>query len=141
MVFLLFTVVTALFNMIVGAGIRDNGTAILISEIVSLFMMVLSGLLINKSKPCATLLGYFFSHSSIINHHLDAIPRVVSWIPYLSFANFGYEALAVNDAADIIIVDSQLAGIEVIPRLLNFSCLSFNNIIEIISFRSLLLLY
>lgn len=91
MVFLLFTVVTTLFNMIVGAGIRDNGTAILISEIVSLFMMVLSGLLINQ----------------------NLIPRVLSWIPYLSFAKFGYEALAVNDAADIIIVDPQLAGIEI----------------------------
>lgn len=117
MILLLFTVATTLFNMIVGAGIRDNGTAILMSEIVSLFMMVLSGLLINQSKsreeggggwgvsPCSQLpFPFLFS---------DAIPAVLSWIPYLSFAHYGYEALAVNDAADIIIVDPQLANIQV----------------------------
>jgi len=36
----------------------------------------------------------------------DAIPPVLSWIPYLSYYNYAFEALAVTETSNLNITDT-----------------------------------
>ena len=38
--------------------------------------------------------------------HTDAIPPVLSWIPYLSYYNYAFEALAVTETSNLNITDT-----------------------------------
>ncbi|ORY44432.1 P-loop containing nucleoside triphosphate hydrolase protein [Rhizoclosmatium globosum] len=64
--------------------ISDIGTATLLGSIIILFKMLFAGFLINQSS----------------------IPPALSWIQYLSFFRYAYEAMIVNDLTDVQIHDN-----------------------------------
>ncbi|KAI9005536.1 hypothetical protein DFJ74DRAFT_773818 [Hyaloraphidium curvatum] len=90
LVLVLFDCAAALLCMCAAAGIQDPGTANLACSIFMLFSMLFGGFLIN----------------------LATIPAALSWIQYLSIFRYATEALAVNEAADSMIVDN-LEGISI----------------------------
>ncbi|KAF9936023.1 hypothetical protein BGZ67_002753 [Mortierella alpina] len=80
----LFNVATALFCLVIAAGVRTTGIASLASSIVMLFMMLFGGFMINSGK----------------------IPAALTWIQYLSMFKYGFEALAVNEVATTTLSDN-----------------------------------
>ncbi|KAK3819691.1 MAG: hypothetical protein J3Q66DRAFT_296906 [Benniella sp.] len=90
LVLVLFNVATALFCLVIAAGVRNSGVASLASSIVMLFMLLFGGFLINSGN----------------------IPAALTWIQYLSMFKYGFEALAVNEVATARLVDN-IQGVEV----------------------------
>ncbi|KAF9898012.1 hypothetical protein BX616_004610 [Lobosporangium transversale] len=84
LILVLFNVATAMFCLVIAAGVRTTGAASLASSIVILFMMLFGGFMINSGK----------------------IPAALTWIQYLSMFKFGFEALAVNEVATTKLVDN-----------------------------------
>ncbi|KAG0330586.1 hypothetical protein BG000_011675 [Podila horticola] len=84
LILVLFNVATAMFCLVVAAGVRTTGVASLASSIVMLFMMLFGGFLINSKQ----------------------IPKALTWIQYLSMFKYGFEALAVNEIATSKLIDN-----------------------------------
>ncbi|CAO3564493.1 unnamed protein product [Mortierella alpina] len=84
LILVLFNVSTALFCLVIAAGVRTTGIASLASSIVMLFMMLFGGFMINSGK----------------------IPAALTWIQYLSMFKYGFEALAVNEVATTTLSDN-----------------------------------
>jgi len=84
LILVLFNVATAMFCLVVAAGVRTTGVASLASSIVMLFMMLFGGFMINS----------------------DEIPAALTWIQYLSMFKYGFEALAVNEVANTQLIDT-----------------------------------
>ncbi|KAI9360404.1 hypothetical protein DFJ73DRAFT_79391 [Zopfochytrium polystomum] len=82
-ILLIFAAEIGLLCLFFAIIISDIGSATLYGSIVILFKMLFGGLLINQ----------------------DQIIGPLSWLQYLSFFRFAYEALVVNDLSDIQIVD------------------------------------
>ncbi|KAJ8656456.1 hypothetical protein O0I10_007779 [Lichtheimia ornata] len=93
-----FLLVLVLFNLsAVGlclcfaTAIKNLASANLFSNLVMLFSMLFGGFLLNK----------------------DHIPSFLSWLKYLSFFNYGYEALIVNELKDLTLRDDTIADIKI----------------------------
>ncbi|KAF9416956.1 hypothetical protein BGZ76_004573, partial [Entomortierella beljakovae] len=84
LILVLFNISTAMFCLVIAAGVRATGVASLASSIVMLFMMLFGGFMINSGK----------------------IPAALTWIQYLSMFKFGFEALAVNEVATTHLIDN-----------------------------------
>ncbi|KAG0226384.1 hypothetical protein BGX31_007338 [Mortierella sp. GBA43] len=84
LILVLFNVATALFCLVIAAGVRNTGVASLASSIVMLFMLLFGGFLINAGN----------------------IPAALTWIQYLSMFKYGFEALAVNEIATSKLIDN-----------------------------------
>ncbi|KAF9175294.1 hypothetical protein BGX20_006981 [Mortierella sp. AD010] len=84
LILVLFNVSTAMFCLVIAAGVKTTGIASLASSIVMLFMMLFGGFMINSSN----------------------IPAALTWIQYLSMFKYGFEALAVNEVATTHLVDT-----------------------------------
>ncbi|KAF9430392.1 hypothetical protein BGZ94_007043 [Podila epigama] len=84
LILVLFNIATAMFCLVVAAGVRATGVASLASSIVMLFMMLFGGFLINSGQ----------------------IPKALTWIQYLSMFKYAFEALAVNEIATSKLVDT-----------------------------------
>ncbi|KAF9899991.1 hypothetical protein EC991_008047 [Linnemannia zychae] len=84
LILVLFNVSTAMFCLVIAAGVRTTGVASLASSIVMLFMMLFGGFLINSGQ----------------------IPAALTWIQYLSMFKYGFEALAVNEVATTKLIDN-----------------------------------
>ncbi|KAF9956855.1 hypothetical protein BGZ65_002419 [Modicella reniformis] len=84
LILVLFNIATALFCLVIAAGVRNTGVASLASSIVMLFMLLFGGFLINSGN----------------------IPAALTWIQYLSMFKYGFEALAVNEIATSKLVDN-----------------------------------
>ncbi|KAG0368170.1 hypothetical protein BGZ54_002525 [Gamsiella multidivaricata] len=84
LILVLFNVATALFCLVIAAGVRTTGVASLASSIVMLFMMLFGGFMINSGN----------------------IPAALTWIQYLSMFKYGFEALAVNEVATSKLIDT-----------------------------------
>lgn len=84
LILVLFNVATAMFCLVIAAGVRTTGVASLASSIVMLFMMLFGGFLINSKQ----------------------IPKALTWIQYLSMFKYGFEALAVNEIATSKLIDN-----------------------------------
>ncbi|KAI8098616.1 uncharacterized protein BX664DRAFT_271326 [Halteromyces radiatus] len=97
-VFLKFLLVLVLFNL-AAAGLclcfatafKNLSAANLLANLVMLFSMLFGGFLLNK----------------------EHIPGFLSWLQYLSFFNYGYEALIVNELKDITLRDKTIADIQI----------------------------
>ncbi|CAO3587711.1 unnamed protein product [Absidia cylindrospora] len=97
-VFLKFLLVLVLFNL-AAAGLclcfaclcKSVSVANLLANLTMLFSMLFGGFLLNK----------------------EHIPAVLSWLQYLSFFNYGYEALIVNELKDITLRDKTIADIQI----------------------------
>ncbi|KAJ3065020.1 hypothetical protein HDU98_011589 [Podochytrium sp. JEL0797] len=79
-----FSAEMGLLCMALAIGVSDVGTATLLGAILILFKMLFAGFLINQSS----------------------IPPALSWIQYLSFFRYTYEAMVVNDLMNLEIHDS-----------------------------------
>ncbi|KAI8599001.1 hypothetical protein EDD21DRAFT_380959 [Dissophora ornata] len=84
LILVLFNIATAMFCLVIAAGVRTTGVASLASSIVMLFMMLFGGFMINSGN----------------------IPAALTWIQYLSMFKYGFEALAVNEVATSQLVDT-----------------------------------
>ncbi|CAO3663470.1 unnamed protein product [Rhizopus stolonifer] len=97
-VFAKFLLVLVLFNlaaaglcMCFATGIKNLSVANLMANLAILFSMLFGGFLLNK----------------------DHIPPILSWLQHLSFFNYGYEALIVNELKDITLRDKSIADIQI----------------------------
>ncbi|RUS17489.1 hypothetical protein BC937DRAFT_89917 [Endogone sp. FLAS-F59071] len=109
-VFLKFLLVLVLFNL-VAAGVclcfatafKSVGAGNLLASLIMLFAMLFGGFLLNK----------------------EHIPIFLRWIQYLSFFNYGYEALIVNELKDMTLRDDSIVDIQ-IPGSVILSRFGFN---------------
>ncbi|KAI8990981.1 hypothetical protein BDF20DRAFT_811457 [Mycotypha africana] len=95
-----FLLVSVLFNLAAtglclcfATGFQSSHMSVahLLANLVMLFSMLFGGFLLNK----------------------DHIPAMLSWLQYLSFFNYGYEALIVNELKDITLRDRSIADIQI----------------------------
>jgi len=110
--FFIFLLVLVLFNfaaaavcLFIGIVCKDNGVASLIGSLVMLFSLLFAGLLLNH----------------------NAIPGAALWLQWLSIFHYGFEALIVNEATQLMLVDKKL-GIDItVPGAAILSTFGFDN--------------
>ncbi|KAH7048798.1 hypothetical protein BKA57DRAFT_485477 [Linnemannia elongata] len=119
LVMVLFNVSTAMFCLVIAAGVRTTGVASLASSIVMLFMLLFGGFLINSKQ----------------------IPKALTWIQYLSMFKYGFEALAVNEVATTKLIDNiqgvafNVPGSLILQKLFGFELGSYwRNVIVLVGF-------
>ncbi|KAG0271346.1 hypothetical protein BGZ95_000846 [Linnemannia exigua] len=119
LVLVLFNVSTAMFCLVVAAGVRTTGVASLASSIIMLFMMLFGGFLINSGQ----------------------IPKALTWIQYLSMFKYSFEALAVNEVATTKLIDNiqgvafNVPGSLILQKLFGFELDSYwRNVIVLVGF-------
>ncbi|KAK4447596.1 hypothetical protein QBC34DRAFT_409083 [Podospora aff. communis PSN243] len=111
--FFVFILVLVLFNfaaagvcLFIGIVCKDGGVANLIGSLVMLFSLLFAGLLLNH----------------------DAIPTAAIWLQWLSIFHYGFEALIVNEVAQLTLVDNKV-GIDItVPGATILSTFGFNNL-------------
>ncbi|KAJ1344027.1 hypothetical protein BSLG_001167 [Batrachochytrium salamandrivorans] len=74
-----FSANCGLFCLALGCAFIEYGTAILVASMLLLFQMLFAGLLVNQLQ----------------------IPTALSWLQYLSFFKYAFEAVVVNDASGL----------------------------------------
>ncbi|KAK3382271.1 hypothetical protein B0T24DRAFT_5050 [Lasiosphaeria ovina] len=110
--FFVFMLVLIFFNfaaagicLFIGIVCKDGGVANLIGSLVMLFSLLFAGLLLNH----------------------DAIPGPAQWLQSLSIFHYGFEALIVNEVAQLILVDHK-QGIDItVPGAAILSLFGFRN--------------
>ncbi|KAF9119632.1 hypothetical protein BGW39_000160 [Mortierella sp. 14UC] len=119
LILVLFNVSTAMFCLVIAAGVLNMGVASLASSIIMLFMMLFGGFLINSGQ----------------------IPAALTWIQYLSMFKYGFEALAVNEVATTKLIDNiqgvafNVPGSLILQKLFGFELGSYwRNVIVLIGF-------
>ncbi|KAI1308724.1 hypothetical protein EDD11_004189 [Mortierella claussenii] len=122
LILVLFNVATAMFCLVIAAGVRTTGVASLASSIVMLFMMLFGGFMINSGN----------------------IPAALTWIQYLSIYKYGFEALAVNEVATSKLIDNiqgvafNVPGSLILQKLFGFDLGGYwKNMIILIGFNVL----
>ncbi|KAG0010685.1 hypothetical protein BGZ80_001261, partial [Entomortierella chlamydospora] len=125
LILVLFNISTAMFCLVIAAGVRATGVASLASSIVMLFMMLFGGFMINSGN----------------------IPAALTWIQYLSMFKYGFEALAVNEVATTHLVDTiqgvafNVPGSLILQKLFGFSLGGYwKNMIILIGFNILFII-
>ncbi|KAG0190293.1 hypothetical protein DFQ28_002243 [Apophysomyces sp. BC1034] len=91
LVLILFNLAAAGLCLCFATAFKSVSAANLLANLVILFSMLFGGFLLNK----------------------DHIPVFLSWLKYLSFFNYGYEALIVNELKDITLRDKSIADIQI----------------------------
>ncbi|KAF9196484.1 hypothetical protein BGZ50_000104 [Haplosporangium sp. Z 11] len=107
-----FFLVLVLFNftasgvcLMIGIVFEEVGVANLMSSLVMLFSMLFGGLLLNK----------------------ESIPEKLSWLQKLSFFNFAFEALLVNEITFLQLIQKEY-GLEIdVPGAVILSTFGFNS--------------
>lgn len=107
-----FFLVLVLFNLtasgvclMIGIIFEEVGVANLMSSLVMLFSMLFGGLLLNK----------------------ESIPEKLSWLQKLSFFNFAFEALLVNEITFLQLIQKEF-GLEIdVPGAVILSIFGFNS--------------
>ncbi|KAG0210809.1 hypothetical protein BGX28_008945 [Mortierella sp. GBA30] len=107
-----FFLVLVLFNLtasgvclMIGIVFEEVGVANLMSSLVMLFSMLFGGLLLNK----------------------ESIPEKLSWLQQLSFFNFAFEALLVNEITFLQLIQKEY-GLEIdVPGAVILSTFGFNS--------------
>ncbi|KAK0624617.1 hypothetical protein B0T17DRAFT_492522 [Bombardia bombarda] len=110
--FFVFMLVLVLFNfaaaaicLFIGIVCKDAGVANLIGSLVMLFSLLFAGLLLNH----------------------NAIPASALWLQWLSIFHYGFEALIVNEVAQLTLVDHKI-GIDItVPGAAILSSFGFDN--------------
>ncbi|KAF9899647.1 hypothetical protein EC991_008521 [Linnemannia zychae] len=122
LILVLFNVSTAMFCLVIAAGVRTTGVASLASSIVMLFMMLFGGFLINAGQ----------------------IPKALTWIQYLSMFKYGFEALAVNEVAKTQLIDNiqgvafNVPGSLILQKLFGFDLTGFwKNMVFLVGYNVL----
>ncbi|KAI9478275.1 MAG: P-loop containing nucleoside triphosphate hydrolase protein [Benjaminiella poitrasii] len=91
LVLVLFNLAAAGLCLCFATAFKNLSVANLMANLVILFSMLFGGFLLNK----------------------DHIPHMLSWLQHLSFFNYGYEALIVNELKDITLRDKSIADIQI----------------------------
>ncbi|KAF9384519.1 hypothetical protein BGX21_001280, partial [Mortierella sp. AD011] len=107
-----FFLIVVLFNftasgvcLMIGIIFEEVGVANLMSSLVMLFSMLFGGLLLNK----------------------ESIPEKLSWLQKLSFFNFAFEALLVNEITFLQLIQKEF-GLEIdVPGAVILSIFGFNS--------------
>ncbi len=98
LVLVLFNMTAASVCLAISIIFRDASLASLVAILVILFQMLFGGLLVNQ----------------------NSIPKMIAWLKNLSFFNFAYEALAVNEVNGLTLVEVK-AGLKIdAPGMLSF---------------------
>jgi ABC-type multidrug transport system permease subunit len=85
LVLVLFNVTSACCCLMISILFNDQGVASLIATLLMLFEMLFGGLLLNK----------------------NSIPSSFQWMQRLSFFNYAFEALVVNEVAGLTLVEEK----------------------------------
>ncbi|CAB4384530.1 hypothetical protein RhiirA5_476344 [Rhizophagus irregularis] len=85
LVLVLFNLTAASICLCIGILFKELGVASLLSSLVMLFSMLFGGLLLNK----------------------DSIPEYLSWLKDLSFFNYAFEALIVNEVVYLTLTEEK----------------------------------
>jgi hypothetical protein len=85
LVLVLFNVTSASCCLAISIIFKDQGVAALIATLVMLFEMLFGGLLLNKAT----------------------MPSSFQWMQNLSFFNYAFEALVVNEVAGLTLVEEK----------------------------------
>ncbi|CAG8596413.1 4749_t:CDS:10 [Funneliformis mosseae] len=85
LVLILFNLTAASICLCIGILFKEMGVASLLSSLVMLFSMLFGGLLLNK----------------------DSIPEYLSWLKDLSFFNYAFEALIVNEVVYLTLTEEK----------------------------------
>ncbi|KAI8360140.1 hypothetical protein B0O80DRAFT_381614 [Mortierella sp. GBAus27b] len=105
LVLVLFNFTAAGVCLMIGIVFSEVGVANLMSSLVMLFSMLFGGLLLNK----------------------ESIPAKLSWLQKLSFFNFAFEALLVNEIAFLQLIQKEY-GLEIdVPGAAILSTFGFNS--------------
>jgi ABC-type multidrug transport system permease subunit len=110
--FFKFLLVLVLFNMVatsicflIGTAFHMLSVANLFASLIILFSMLFGGFLLNK----------------------DHIPVILSWLQYISFFNYAFEALIVNELEDMTLI-TQKMGIDIqVPGRVLLSTFGFHS--------------
>jgi len=81
----------SILNMLLGATLRNLGSAIFLASMANLFQLGFAGFFVN----------------------LTSMSKVISWIQYLVPIKYALEALALNEVAAGLMIDDTLQGIHV----------------------------
>ncbi|KAI8369430.1 uncharacterized protein BYT42DRAFT_110213 [Radiomyces spectabilis] len=121
LVLVLFNLAAAGLCLCFATAFKSISAANLLANLVILFSMLFGGFLLNKGRlmterepdrdvgRTTDSLVLCFDPVSFIDH----IPSFLSWLQYLSFFNYGYEALIVNELKDITLRDKSIADIQI----------------------------
>ena len=90
-VLVLFNLASASFCLVIAILFESNALANLTASLVILFSMLFGGFLLNKER----------------------IPIYLGWLRYLSLFNYAFEALIVNELANITLHDSAVVEIDI----------------------------
>ncbi|KAK3832080.1 MAG: hypothetical protein JOS17DRAFT_110833 [Linnemannia elongata] len=105
LVLVLFNIVASGVCLMIGIIFETVGVANLMSSLVMLFSMLFGGLLLNK----------------------ESIPDHLSWLQKLSFFNFAFEALLVNEITFLQLIQKEY-GLEIdVPGAIILSTFGFNS--------------
>ncbi|KAF9352414.1 hypothetical protein BGX34_012170 [Mortierella sp. NVP85] len=105
LVLVLFNITASGVCLMIGIIFQEVGVANLMSSLVMLFSMLFGGLLLNK----------------------ESIPSKLSWLQKLSFFNFAFEALLVNEIAFLQLIQKEY-GLEIdVPGAAILSTFGFNS--------------
>ncbi|RCH93850.1 hypothetical protein CU098_000648, partial [Rhizopus stolonifer] len=104
LVLVLFNLTAAALCLAIGVVFKNLSMANLLSVLVMLFSMLFAGLLLNK----------------------DSMPPWFSWLKYLSFFNYGLEALLVNEMLYLQLVEERFGLSIDVPGATILSTFGFN---------------
>lgn len=85
LVLVLFNVTSAACCLAISIICSDQGVASLLATLIMLFEMLFGGLLLNKAT----------------------MPESLKWMQSLSFFNYAFEALVVNEVADLMLIEEK----------------------------------
>ncbi|KAI0160619.1 hypothetical protein GGR57DRAFT_388693 [Xylariaceae sp. FL1272] len=105
LILVLFNLAAAAICLFIGIVCKDGSVANLIGSLVMLFSLLFAGLLLNHDK----------------------IPDAALWLQSLSIFHYGFEALIVNEAIKLTLVDKKYGLDITIPGAAILSSFGFNN--------------
>ncbi|KAI0015412.1 hypothetical protein F4780DRAFT_784184 [Xylariomycetidae sp. FL0641] len=105
LILVLFNLAAAAICLFIGIVCKDGSVANLIGSLVMLFSLLFAGLLLNH----------------------DAIPEAATWLQSLSIFHYGFEALIVNEAVKLTLVDKKYGLDITVPGAAILSSFGFNN--------------
>ncbi|KAI0473454.1 hypothetical protein GGR56DRAFT_647473 [Xylariaceae sp. FL0804] len=105
LILVLFNLAAAAICLFIGIVFKDGSVANLIGSLVMLFSLLFAGLLLNH----------------------DAIPGAALWLQSMSIFHYGFEALIVNEAIKLTLVDKKYGLDITIPGAAILSTFGFDN--------------
>lgn len=128
LVLVLFNLAAAGLCLCFATAFKNLSVANLLANLVMLFSMLFGGFLLNKGNGfMSKFYCWVINNIFLCVDHIPPMLRLVlslmlndginlflfSWLQHLSFFNYGYEALIVNELKDITLRDKSIADIQI----------------------------